>query len=44
VSKQSINALDPAAELDLFAGAFAAFDLAADILFFNLAPAEFFLV
>jgi len=43
VSKQSINALDPAAELDLFA-AFAAFDLAADILFFNLAPAEFFLV
>jgi len=43
VSKQSINALDLAAELDLF-NAFAAFDLAADILFFNLVPAEIFFV
>ena len=40
MSKQSINAIDPAAELDLLA----AFDLAADILFFNLVLAEFFWV
>jgi len=40
MSKQSINAIDPAAEFDLLA----AFDLAADILFFNLVLAEFFWV